>query len=97
MIWRRCFPYMIVNSEEPFIGKCFDSVKHILDKIMIVDNRVDNLNIYMQVLRPKVFEIPWKENFANEGNYSLRQVTGDWILWMDVDEELDQGAFGARS
>jgi glycosyltransferase involved in cell wall biosynthesis len=82
---------MIVKNEEQFIGKCLDSVKHIVDEMIIVDTgSTDHTVSICQSYGAKVFEIPWTENFADARNYGLSQATGDWILWMDADEQLDQ-------
>lgn len=32
----------------------------------------------------------WNENFSEARNYGLSYATGDWILWLDAEEELDK-------
>jgi hypothetical protein len=36
-----------------------------------------------------VFDFPWCDNFAAARNESIRHANGQWILWLDGDEHLD--------
>src|SRR5262249_39087729 len=37
-----------------------------------------------------VFDFAWCDDFAAARNESLCHATGDWILWLDADEHLDE-------
>ncbi|MCY7485580.1 MULTISPECIES: glycosyltransferase [Paenibacillus] len=81
---------MIVKDEESFIGNCLDSVKHVVDEIIIVDTgSTDKTVSICQSYGAKIYEFPWNDSFADARNFGLKQATGDWILWMDADEALD--------
>lgn len=81
---------MIVKDEETFIGICLDSVKDVVDEIIIVDTGSSDQTIPIcQSYGANIYEMPWNDNFADARNYALKQATGDWILWMDADERLD--------
>ncbi|EOO23301.1 hypothetical protein IIU_07056 [Bacillus cereus VD133] len=81
---------MIVKNEELCIEKCLQSVKNIVDEIIIVDTgstdkTVDICNKY----NAKVYKYSWNGSFSDARNYGLKFATGDWILWLDADEELE--------
>ena len=38
-----------------------------------------------------MIDFPWNGSFADARNVSLDAATGDWILWLDADEVLDDG------
>jgi glycosyltransferase involved in cell wall biosynthesis len=81
---------MIVNNEESFIRKCLQSVFDLVDEIIIVDtgstdNTVQICNEYNAIIIP----YEWDYHFANARNRGLVKATGEWILWLDADEEFD--------
>lgn len=80
---------MIVKDEEPWIARCLLSVRDSVDEIIVVDtgSRDGTMDI-ANGLGAKVLQFPWKESFAEARNYSLRHATGEWVLWMDADEEI---------
>jgi len=91
---------MIVKNEEEMIKKCLSSVKD-ADEIIILDtgstdktreivadftiyqNVIDNVNYIENVYK-------WNDNFAEARNKALEYVTGDWVLTIDADEQLEQ-------
>ncbi|WP_343224489.1 glycosyltransferase [Paenibacillus sp. ACRRX] len=81
---------MIVKNEEDCIARCLNSVKHVVDEIIIVDTgSTDNTADICRSFDAQIVEYTWNEHFADARNYGLQYATGDWILWMDADEELD--------
>jgi glycosyltransferase involved in cell wall biosynthesis len=83
---------MIVKDEEPWIARCLLSVRDSVDEIIVVDTGShDRTMDIAHGLGAKVLQFPWKESFAEARNYSLRHATGEWVLWMDADEELATG------
>lgn len=81
---------MIVKNEEEYLPKCLGSVQGIVDEIIIVDTgSADHTVEIAQNFGAKVIQMPWQENFAEARNRGLDEATGDWILWLDADEEID--------
>ncbi|WP_066186834.1 MULTISPECIES: glycosyltransferase family 2 protein [Gracilibacillus] len=81
---------MIVKNEEAFIKKCLESVQSLVDEMIIVDTgSTDQTLSICDTFEAKVFPYTWDDHFANARNYGLQQATGDWILWLDADEQLD--------
>lgn len=83
---------MIVKDEERFIEGCLNSIKDVVDEIIIVDTgSVDETKKISGKFGAQIYEYDWKDDFAAARNYGLERATGDWILWLDADEELDAG------
>lgn len=80
---------MIVRDEEPWIARCLSSVREGVDEVIVVDtgSRDRTMDI-ASGYSATILQFPWKESFAEARNYSLGHATGEWILWMDADEEL---------
>ncbi len=78
---------MIVKNEEEWLQRCLDSVKGLVDEIIIVDTgSTDNTKEIAKKSEANVFDYQWNNNFADARNFSVRKATGSWILWLDADE-----------
>ncbi|MDW8108269.1 MAG: glycosyltransferase [Candidatus Kryptonium sp.] len=83
---------MIVKNEEKFLPECLESVKNIVDEIIIVDTGSTDRTIDIaRSYNAKVFSFKWENDFASARNESIKHATGDWILVLDADERLNQG------
>lgn len=81
---------MIVKDEEGCIGKCLNSIKQVVDEIIIVDTGSSDRTVEIcKSFGAQVYEFTWNESFSDARNFGLERATGDWILWLDADEELD--------
>ncbi|EFM09009.1 glycosyl transferase family 2 [Paenibacillus curdlanolyticus YK9] len=80
---------MIVKNEAPSLKRCLDSVKGLVDEIVVVDTgSTDNtIDIALQYTS-NVFSFTWMNNFAAARNESIRHATSDWILVLDADEYI---------
>lgn len=88
---RRLSLCMIVKNEEDCIGRCLESVKDVVDEIIIVDTGSTDRTIEIcNSYGVDVVHYPWNDNFADARNYGIERATGDWILWLDADEEVDK-------
>jgi glycosyltransferase involved in cell wall biosynthesis len=68
------------------------SVKGIADEIVILDTgSTDNTVEVAKTFTDNVFFREWDDSFANARNACQEHCTGDWILWLDCDEELGDG------
>lgn len=80
---------MIVKDEEDCIKRCLDSVIDLVNEIVIVDTGSTDKTIEIcRSYNAQVFSYPWNNDFAAARNFSLDKVTGDWVLWLDADEEV---------
>ena len=82
---------MIVKDEENTIGRYLDSIKDLVDEIIIVDTgSSDTTREYAKSRGAKVFNFEWIDDFSKARNYSFSQATKDYILWMDANEILNE-------
>ncbi|WP_191566718.1 glycosyltransferase [Metabacillus idriensis] len=83
---------MIVKNEENKIRRCIDSIKDIVNEIIIVDTgSTDSTKSIAVDKGAKVFDYEWKNDFADARNFSIRQSTSDWNLVLDADEYILSG------
>ena len=82
---------MIVKDEEAFLGQCLASVQNAVDEMIIVDTgSADRTVEIAESYGAQVYHHPWQGSFSEARNYGLQFATGDWILQMDADEELER-------
>lgn len=82
---------MIVKDEEELLPQCLESVKSIVDEIIMVDTGSSDQT--MEIARrygARVVQYEWQDNFAEARNQGLNLATGEWILWLDADEKMDK-------
>ncbi len=84
---------MIVKDEEEFLKGCLNSARPIVDEIIVVDTGSQDRTVEIATeCGANVHYFPWNDSFADARNESLNHATGDWILILDADELLDDGA-----
>jgi glycosyltransferase involved in cell wall biosynthesis/cytochrome c-type biogenesis protein CcmH/NrfG len=80
---------MIVKNEEKYLPKCLESLKPLVDEMIVVDTgSTDTTRDIAEVFGAKVFDFQWQDDFAAARNHSLDKSSGDWILIMDADEVI---------
>ncbi len=84
---------MIVKDEEKHLAKCLDSVKGVVDEIVVVDTGSKDCTVEIAKEHgADVFHFAWTNDFSEARNEALKYCTGDWILWLDADEALEENA-----
>jgi len=82
---------MIVKNEETILARCLDSLKGLMDEIIIVDTgSTDNTKEIARQYTDKVFDFSWCDDFAAARNFSFSKATMDYIYAPDADEVLDE-------
>lgn len=82
---------MIVKNEEAVLRKCLDSVKEIMDEIIIVDTgSTDKTKEIAKEYTENVYDFEWKQDFAAARNFAFSKATGDYIYTADADEVIDE-------
>jgi glycosyltransferase involved in cell wall biosynthesis len=80
---------MIVKDEAFLIRRCLESVRDVTDEIIVIDTgSTDDTPQIAAEFGAQVHHIPWQDNFSEARNHSLELASGDWILFLDADEEL---------
>lgn len=84
---------MIVKDEEQWLPQCLDSVQAAVDEIIIVDTGSSDRSVAIaKSYGAMVVHLAWSDDFAAARNAGLARASGDWILFLDADEALDQAA-----
>jgi len=82
---------MIVKNEQEFLPVCLDSVRDLVSEIIVADTGSSDRTIDIAAsYGAAVFSIPWRNDFAQARNESLKHATSDWILYLDADERIDE-------
>lgn len=82
---------MIVKNEEEFLAQCLDSVKDLVDEMIIVDTGSTDATVQIaESYHAQVYHHAWQGSFSEARNYGLQFATGDWILQLDADEALER-------
>jgi glycosyltransferase involved in cell wall biosynthesis len=87
---------IITFNEEANIGRTLESVKDLVSdgkgEVIIVDSGSTDRTIEIaKSYGAKVFVERWK-GFAAQKNSAIDKASGDWILSLDADEEIDAAA-----
>ncbi|MBK7104468.1 MAG: glycosyltransferase [Ignavibacteriae bacterium] len=84
---------MIVKNEEKYLRECLESVKDLVDEIVIVDTgSTDKTLEIAKQFSSKIFHFNWINNFSAARNFALSKSTCDWILYLDADERLSNNS-----
>ncbi|WP_282938800.1 glycosyltransferase [Paenibacillus sp. RC67] len=82
---------MIVKNEEKYLEKCLNSVKGVIDELIIVDTGSTDRTLEIAIhYKAKIFNFEWTHDFAAARNYSIQQASCDYILQLDADEYFDE-------
>lgn len=82
---------MITKNEESNLKRCLESVKNIVNEIIVVDTgSTDNTKEVALSFNAKVYDYKWDDNFSNARNYAISKSTGDWNLILDADEYISK-------
>ena len=86
---------MIVKNEEATLAHCLESVKTIVDEMIIVDTGSTDKTIDIaRGFGAQVHPFKWCDDFAAARNESLKHCKGDWVLILDGDDAVDPLDYG---
>jgi glycosyltransferase involved in cell wall biosynthesis len=82
---------MIVKNEEKVLRRCLESVKDLVDEIIIVDTgSTDQTKAIASEYTSFIYDYEWIKDFSAARNESIRKATTKWILCLDADEYVQQ-------
>lgn len=80
---------MIVRNESVHLADCLESVKSYVDELVIIDTgSTDDTISIARGYTPHVYSFPWNNDFSAARNFAIKHASGDWILSLDADEEI---------
>lgn len=84
---------MITRNEGHQISRCLSSIKDYVDEIVLVDTGSSDQTVALaHRWGARVAHCAWDDDFSKARNQSLELAQGDWIFFMDGDEELAPGS-----
>lgn len=87
---------MIVKNEAHWMPRCLESAKGVVDEIIVVDTgSEDGTPEIAREYRAAVYSYEWRDDFASARNFSLQHASGDWVLVLDADEEIEEASRGS--
>lgn len=82
---------MIVKNEEKVLKRCLDSIRGLMDEIIIVDTGSDDRTKEIAAeYTDKIYDFAWTGNFSEARNFSFSKAGCDYIYTADADEVLDE-------
>ena len=82
---------MIVKNEEKVLRRCLDSVKDLMDEIIIVDTgSTDRTKQIAKEYTEQIYDFQWTDDFSAARNFSFSKATKEYIYVADADEMLDE-------
>jgi len=80
---------LVTRNEEQNLPRVIGSVRGVADEVIVMDtNSADRSAAVAAEHGAKVFSHDWHDDFAAARNDALDRASGDWILWLNPDEEL---------
>ena len=82
-----CF---VTRNHESSLDASLASVRALSAQLIVVDTGSTDRTIAVAYQHgATVVEFPWNDDFSAAQNAALDRATGDWILWLNPDEEVD--------
>jgi glycosyltransferase involved in cell wall biosynthesis len=80
---------MIVKNEQDWVEGAVESVRSLLEEVIIVDTgSTDQTLQRIQRFNPRVIHFKWTNSFAEARNAGLEAAKFPWILVLDADERV---------
>jgi glycosyltransferase involved in cell wall biosynthesis len=83
---------MIVRDEEEMLAACLESCREAVSEMIVVDTGSTDRTVEIaESFGARVLHFEWTGSFAEARNVGIDAARGDWILWLDADEQLEPG------
>jgi hypothetical protein len=85
-----CF---LTRNEEQNIARAIRSVTGLADEVLVADTGSTDQTVQIASEEgARIIQVRWQDDFAAGRNRALEEATGQWILWLNPDEQLlDEG------
>lgn len=82
---------MIVKNESKVLARCLDSIRDLVDEIIIVDTgSTDDTKEIAAGYTNLIYDYEWCDDFAAARNFSFSKAMKEYIYIADADEMLDE-------
>lgn len=89
---------LIVKNEENTLDRCLGSIREHVDEVVVVDTGSTDCTRQIALRHSaRVFDYPWRQDFGAARQFSFDQASGDWLFWVDADDEVENAAAIRRS
>ena len=80
---------LIVKNEEKSLGACLDSLKEIVDEVVVVDTgSTDGTKDLARRAGARLSDFRWTNDFSAARNRALELARSEWVLSIDADERV---------
>ncbi len=80
---------LLTRNEEQNVPRAIGSVRSIADQIIVADTGSSDRTVQVaKDLGAEVYPVAWQDDFAAGCNLALSHARGEWVLWLNPDEEL---------
>lgn len=80
---------MIVKNEAHILGNCLNSVRGLVDEVIIMDTGSTDMTKFLaKSFGAKQFDFEWCDDFSKARNAAIKECKSDWILVLDADEAI---------
>lgn len=82
---------MIVKNEEDVLARCLNSVKDVVDEIIIVDTGSSDKTLEIaKNFTNNTYNFEWINDFSAARNFSFSKATSDFVMWLDADDVVTE-------
>src|SRR5437899_1803305 len=80
---------MLTRNDEKSLARALCSVAGLVEQVVVADTgSTDQTLAIAHENGADVLPFAWDDDFGAARNFAIDQATGDWILWLNPDEEL---------
>lgn len=79
------------KNEERILKRCLDSVRDLVDEIIIVDTGSTDATKWIAAgYTDKIYDFTWNDDFSAARNFAFSKATKEYIYSADADEVLSE-------
>ena len=84
---------VIAQDKAPTLPDCIRSTSGVVDEVIVLDTgRLNGAGDWAVSNGAKMIPYQWAGDLAEARTAAIRHATGDWVLILDADEQLADGA-----
>lgn len=85
---------LLISNRPDTIPRCLDSLRLLMDKlpcelILIDTSKSEEIHTLLHTYTDQVYKFEWCKDFAKARNEGVRRANGEWFMYIDDDEWLD--------